>query len=163
MAWGSACLELVLEGVDMVLPASGVLSTQPLSQATPITYLLRHRRVGPQVVVDDGAVGKWFEPYLAATDQGACDGPTDAPVAPVHEDRQLEFRPPGSPHVGVVDSCGEDCWLADDEGLVDQIHQWHIRQDAINSPRRLALVRQTASSSRRREGMRCRRSWTFEA
>ena len=94
-------LEFVLERIDLeALPALSTLTTKALCEAMLTGHVLLPREVRAQVVANDDPVGERFEPPRAAADQGATNGPAEFPLSLlVHEDRDLEIRPPQPPAI----------------------------------------------------------------
>ena len=118
----------------MGLPALSVPATKDVTEASLRPLLLR-RQVRTQVVMNDDPVGERFEPHLAAADQDAADRPANSLVASVHEDRELEIRPPQPPAMLLVEETGEYCRITHDEGLVDEVDQGHGCRMPPNRPR----------------------------
>jgi ABC-2 type transport system ATP-binding protein len=99
-----------------------------------------------------GPVCEGLEPHFATAHQHAGDRPPNALIAAIHEDRQLEVRPPRTPLIVVVESLGESRRRTDDEGLVDQIYEWHVRRMSPTRARLLVHIRHTSCAMRETGG-----------
>ncbi len=155
-ASSTVAFEVTFQGPDAPLPGCG--PTCALAGGTaPSRGRVGPGRRGPpiggwfttQVVMHYAAISERLNPDLQRTHEGAGHGPALPEQPPIHEDRQLQIRPPLRPHRRVGHDACQHLRLNDDEGLINEIHAGHtsMMPDAMGTPLRaychsgVALVR----------------------